>query len=418
MLTRENVKAIRSQFPSLVREQDGLPVIYFDGPAGSQVPQRVADRISHCLIHHSANRSGKFSTSREVDQIMDTAHGAAAELFGASDPKEVVFGANMTTLTLHFSRALARTWKEGDEVVVTRLDHDANVTPWVLAARDSGVNVRYIDIHPQDCTLDVEDFTQQVSERTKLVAFTCASNSVGSRTPIRTLVDFAHQRGAMVYLDATHFAPHARMKVEEWDADFVACSAYKFYGPHIGMVWAKKCWLEQIAPYKLRPSPNTIPASWMTGTQNHACIAGVTEAIDYLADLGRSLSGQASTSRSVALDHAFHHIEQYEQSLIWKLINGLSQFSQIQIAGIVDPTRSHERVPTIAFTVDGTTSAECAERLGKVGIYAWHGNYYALQLSERLGREPSGMLRLGMMHYNTPEEVDRCIESFGRLLAS
>jgi len=416
VLTSENIKVIRAQFPSLVRKQDGLPVIYFDGPAGSQVPQRVADRISHCLIHHSANRSGKFSTSREVDQIMETAHGAAADFFGASDAKEVVFGANMTTLTLHFSRALARTWSEGDEVVVTRLDHDANVTPWVLAAQDRGVVVRYVDIHPQDCTLDVEDFYRQVTERTKLVAFTCASNSVGSRTPIRSLVDFAHQRGAMVYLDATHFAPHARMKVNEWDADFVACSAYKFYGPHIGMVWAKRPWLEQIAPYKLRPSPNTVPASWMTGTQNHACIAGVTEAVDYLADLGRSISGQADISRSVALDQAFNQIEQYEQSLIWKLIDGLQQYSRIQIAGIVDPARSCDRVPTIAFTVDGMTSAEIAERLGDMGIYAWHGNYYALQLSERLGREPTGMLRLGMMHYNTHQEVERCVESIGRLL--
>ncbi|MEY4565464.1 MAG: putative cysteine desulfurase, partial [Planctomycetota bacterium] len=356
MLTSENIKVIRAQFPSLMREQDGLPVIYFDGPAGSQVPKRVADRISHCLVHHSANRSGKFSTSREVDQIMEAAHGAAADFFGASDAREVVFGANMTTLTMHFSRTLARTWNEGDEVVVTRLDHDANVTPWVLAAQDRGVVVRYIDIHPQDCTLDVEDFQRQVNERTKLIAFTCASNSVGSLTPIRKLVDLAHQRGAMVYLDATHFAPHARMKVNEWDADFVACSAYKFYGPHIGMVWAKRLWLEQIAPYKLRPSPNTVPASWMTGTQNHACIAGVTEAIDYLADLGRSLSGQMDASRSVALDHAFKHIEQYEQSLIWKLIGGLRQYSQIQIAGIVDPVRGHDRVPTIAFTVNGATS--------------------------------------------------------------
>ncbi len=416
MFSGDLLLRIRNEFPSLQRKQAGRDVIYFDGPAGSQVPEKVAKRISHCLIHHSANRSGKFSTSREVDGLMESAHRAAADFFGSSDPCEVVFGANMTTMTLHFSRSLARTWKAGDQIVVTRLDHDANVTPWVLAAQDRGVEVRYVDINPSDCTLSLDDFQKQLSRNTKLVAFTCASNSVGSLTPIKHLVELAHGYGALVYLDATHYAPHARMKFNEWDADFVACSAYKFYGPHIGMVCAKRKWLEGIAPYKLRPSPNTVPANWMTGTQNHACIAGVTESIDYIADLGRISHGGSPLSRSDALDRAFSGIEAHEQALIWRLIDGLQSNKRIKIFGITDQLRSTERVPTIAFAAEGWTSADLATKLGEMGIYAWHGNYYALQLSERLGHEPQGMLRLGIMHYNTETEVDRCLENLAAIV--
>ena len=410
MFNDNQLNAVRSHFPALRRKQDGRDVVYFDGPAGSQVPQRVADRISHCLIQHSANRSGKFATSREVEQLMAEAHQAAADFFGASDPREIVFGANMTTLTFHFSRSLAQLWQPGDEIVVTRLDHDANVTPWVMAARDRNVQVRYVDVNLADCTLDVDHFAAQLNARTKLVAFTCASNSVGSKTPIQQLISLAQQHGAMTYLDATHYAPHERIAVDQWGADFVACSAYKFYGPHIGMVWGKSKWLGEVRPYKLRPSPEAYPASWMTGTQNHACIAGVTEAIEYLADVGRLVASDDQLSRTRALDVAYQAIRQHEQALIWRLIEGLRSIDRVQLRGIVDPSRHDQRVPTIGFVMDGIPSAELAQRLGDRGIYTWHGNYYALQLSEQLKQEPAGMLRIGMMHYNSLSEVDRTLD--------
>lgn len=416
MFNTEQLSQIRTNFPSLGRQQSGEQVVYFDGPAGSQVPQRVASRIADAMIQHSANRSGKFATSREVDELMAEAHAAGADFFGASDSREVVFGANMTTMTLHFSRSLSQLWQPGDEIMVTRLDHDANVTPWVLAARDRQVNVRYVDVNLADCTLNEDHFASLLSPKTRLVAFTCAANSVGSKTPIRKLVQLAQQAGAMTYLDATHFAPHERISVENWGADFVACSAYKFYGPHIGMVWGRKKWLEQIRPYKLRPSPDAYPASWMTGTQNHPCIAGVTEAIDYIADIGRLIKNNAELTRAQALDAAYEHIRAHEQDLIWQLICGLQKLPGIKIYGITDLQRNSQRVPTIAFTVPGFTSAELAQRLGDEGIFAWHGNYYALQLSEQLQAEPAGMLRLGMMHYNTSAEVERCLETIATII--
>lgn len=417
MFNQEQLIRIRSRFPSLSRQQSGRDVIYFDGPAGSQVPQRVAMRIADALLQHSANRSGKFTTSREVDQLMAEAHAAAADFFGASDPREIVFGANMTTMTLHFSRSLSQAWNVGDEIVVTRLDHDANVTPWVLAARDRHANIRYVDVNLADCTLDENHFANQLSSKTKLVAFTCASNSIGSKTEIKRLVHQAQQVGAMTYLDATHYAPHERLSVQDWGADFVACSAYKFYGPHIGMVWARKKWLEEIRPYKLRPSPDTYPASWMTGTQNHPCIAGVTEAIEYLADIGREFRGDKQLNRPAALDVAYENIRSHEQKLIWQLIEGLQSIRGIHVQGIVDRNRQDQRVPTLAFHADRFTSAELAERLGEAGVYAWHGNYYALQLSEQLKMEPAGMLRLGIMHYNTASEVERCLETLATIMS-
>jgi cysteine desulfurase family protein (TIGR01976 family) len=416
VFTDEQLLQIRTNFPSLTRQQSGKPVVYFDGPAGSQVPQRVVNRIANSILHHSANRSGKFATSREVDHSMAEAHSAGADFFGASDPREIVFGANMTTMTLHFSRSLSQLWQPGDEIVVSRLDHDANVTPWVLAARDRNVTVRYVDVNLSDCTLNEIHFAAQLNPKTRLVAFTCASNSIGSKTAIKKLVNQARQVGAMTYLDATHYAPHERISVQDWGADFVACSAYKFYGPHIGMIWGRKKWLDEIRPYKLRPSPDAYPASWMTGTQNHPCIAGVTEAIEYIADIGRTLQGDQQLARSAALDAAYEHIRAYEQGLIWQLLDGLQQIPGINVYGITDRNRNSERVPTLAFTAAGFTSAELAQRLGDEGIYAWHGNYYALQLSEQLQMEPAGMLRLGIMHYNTSTEVQRCLDTIATIM--
>jgi len=403
-----DVDRVRSLFPSLKRLEGGKPLVYLDGPAGSQVPQSVADRISHGLIHHSANRSGEFITSREVDAIMAEAHQAGADWFCVPDPRSIAFGPNMTSLTLQLSRALSRTWKPGDEVLVSSLDHDANFTPWVLAARDAGATVRTIAIDPSDVTLCMDSLQKQLSTKTRLVALTAASNAVGSLTDIRQIAQMAHAVGAEVFVDAVHYAPHRRMDIAAWDCDYVVCSAYKFYGPHIGLLYGRPERMQSLVPYKLRPSPDSIPGRWMTGTQNHACIAGVTAAIDYIADLAGP-TGETE-SRRERLDAAFDAIERYETELIASLLAGLQSLPGVRVYGIVDPSKLHLRAPTVSFTVTGSDSHAVATMLGQHGICAWHGNYYALPLTTALGVEPAGMVRLGCMHYNTQEEIQRTLD--------
>jgi cysteine desulfurase family protein (TIGR01976 family) len=399
----------RQQFPSLQRELQGRPVVYLDGPAGTQVPQRVMQAMVQYLSRHNANHGGRFATSRESDALLDAAHQAAADLLGADDPGCVFFGPNMTTLTMAFSRALSQTWRPGDEVLVTRLDHDANVTPWVLAARDRGAIVRFVEIHREDCTLDLEDLRSKLGDRTRLVAVGCASNSVGTVNPVAEICRWARDAGALTFLDAVHYAPHAAIDVAAWGADFVACSAYKFFGPHVGLMWGRRDLLESLPAYKVRPAPDDLPGKWMTGTQNHEGIAGVLAAIDYLADLGRDAAGQPKLDRRSALLEAFAAIGRYERQLGQRLLAGLKQIPELRIWGITDEDRCAERLPTISVTHRHLRAAELAEQLGRAGIFAWAGNYYALQLTETLGLEPDGMVRLGLVHYNTAEEVDRTL---------
>jgi len=413
--TEELVVACRRQFPALSRRVGEHAAVYFDGPAGTQVPQRVIEAISDYLAHHNANHGGVFHSSRESDVVLDRAHQAAADLLGASDPDEVYFGANMTSLTFALSRALAQNWKQGDEIIVTRLDHDANVTPWVLAAKDAGAEVKYVDIDPADCTLNQSDFRAKLSDRTKLVAIGCASNSVGSINPLAEMTKLAQEQGALVFADAVHYAPHARIDVQAWGVDFLACSAYKFFGPHVGILWGKRSLLESVTPYKLRPAPNNLPGRWMTGTQNHECIAGVLAAIDYLADIGRILANDDSLSRPAALDGAMQGIREYEQELVTELVAQLEQIADIKVWGITDASRFDERLPTVSITHARRTPEEIAIALDEQGIFVWHGNYYALQLTETLGLEPDGMVRIGLTHYNTPEEVKRLISALRHL---
>jgi len=413
-LTGSHVAALRRQFPGLSRRVGDRPAVFLDGPAGSQAPQRVIDAVGHVLAHSNANHDGPFATSRECDAMLEEAHRAAAELLGGDDPDCVAFGPNMTTLTLALSRALARTWQPGDEVLLTRLEHDANFTPWVLAAGDAGATVRYVGIRRDDCTLDLDDLRNKLNERTRLVAVGAASNAVGTINPVSEVARAAHAVGAELFVDAVHYAPHALVDVAAWDCDYLACSAYKFFGPHVGLLWGRRELLERLAPYKLRPAPDELPGRWMTGTQNHEGIAGTLAAIDYLADLGRQLQ-PAAAGRRQALAAAFAGIVPYEQMLVARLIAGLQQIGDVRVWGIVDPARSAERVPTVAFTHRRLTSQQIAEILGERGIFCWPGNYYALPLTEALGLEPDGAVRLGLLHYNTTEEVDRAIEEIGRL---
>jgi cysteine desulfurase family protein (TIGR01976 family) len=408
-----DVAACRRQFPALAREFDGQPAVYFDGPAGSQTPRRVIDAMVRYMTERNANHGGLFPTSRESDAMLDDARAAAADLLGAKNPREIVFGANMTTLTFAISRALARTWQAGDEIVVTRLDHDANFTPWVLAARDAGATVRYVDVRAEDCTLDLDDLKAKLSPRTRLVAVGCASNAVGTVNPVAQITSLAHKVGAQVFLDAVHYAPHRLMDVAGWGCDFLACSAYKFFGPHVGVLWGREQLLASLPAYKVRPASDEVPDRWMTGTQNHEGIAGTLAAIEYLAELG----GGATTgaSRRHALIAAFAKINAHENQLAERMLTGLAGLPEIRVWGITNPERLADRVPTFGVRHARLTAAEIAERLGRQGIFVWHGNFYAQPLTEALGLEPAGLVRIGMLHYNTSEEIDRLLAALANL---
>lgn len=409
-----DVQYCRRQFPALTREVHGRPAVFFDGPAGSQVPNGVAAAISHYLLHTNANHGGAFTTARESDALLHEAHRAVADLLGTPDADLTAFGANMTTLTFALSRSLARTWKPGDEVIVTRLDHDANVTPWVLAARDAGATVRYIGLRPGEQTLDLDEYRNLLSPRTRLVAVGCASNALGTINPVHGMIEQAHAAGALVFLDAVHYAPHALLDVTGWDCDFLACSAYKFFGPHVGILYGKRGQLEALAPYKLRPAADKLPDRWMTGTQSHEGIAGVLAAVEYLADLGRTMAPHVANRRS-ALAAAFEVIGLYERELAELLLDGLAELRGVKVHGITSVARLGERVPTISFTHVQHTARAVAEHLDRRGIFAWHGNFYALELTEALGLEPEGMVRVGLLHYNTREEVQRLLAALAEL---
>jgi cysteine desulfurase family protein (TIGR01976 family) len=389
----------------------GQAVVYLDGPAGTQVPQRVIQAVSDYFSRCNANHGGLFATSRESDELLWSCYEAAADLLGSDDPATIAFGPNMSTLTLALSRALARTWKRGDEIIVTQLDHDANVTPWVLAAKDAGAVVHMVKIRRADCTLDLDELRSLLSRRTRLVAVGCASNGVGTINPVKEICQWARDVGAFTFLDAVHYAPHALIDVQSMGCDFLVCSAYKFFGPHVGIQWGRREVLESLTAYKLRAAPNELPGKWMTGTQVHECIAGVRAAIDYLADLGRMLKQDQQLDTRRALVAAYQAIRDYETELTLKLLAGLSEMPAIRVWGITDPARIDERLPTVAITHREQSSRQVAEYLGGRGIFAWHGNYYAINLTEALELEPEGMVRLGLVHYNTPAEVERLLQT-------
>jgi cysteine desulfurase family protein (TIGR01976 family) len=407
----EVLELCRRQFPALSRRVGDRLAAFFDGPGGTQVPQRVIDAVSHYLAHTNANHGGHFATSIESDRLLEAAHAGLADLLGIDDPRTVVFGQNMTSLTLALSRSLARGWKAGDEIVLTRLDHDANVTPWILAARDAGAVVRFAGIRSEDCTLDLDELRHLINERTRLVAVGCASNATGGINPVRDICGWAHAVGAQVFLDAVHYAPHGLIDVQAWGCDFLACSAYKFFGPHVGILWGRRDLLERLDAYKVRPAPSELPGKWMTGTQSHEALAGALAAVEYLADLGRLLAGNDMLSRRAALREMYREVGIYERELVRRLVAGLADIPAIQVYGITDPARFDERFATVSFTHERFTSAEMAQRLGRQGLFAWHGNYYALNLTESLDLEPEGMLRIGMVHYNSFAEVERLIEA-------
>ena len=399
-----DIAAVRSKFPALRRVHQNRPAAYFDGAAGSQVPQSVIDAVADILAHHNANRGSAIPTSREADERIEGAHQALADFLGAANPAEIVFGQNMTSLTFALSRSLARTWKPGDEIIVTRLDHDANVTPWTLAARDAGAIVHTVEFR-DDCTLDLELLDSQLNSRTRLVAVGYASNAVGTVNPVADICRRAKAAGAMTFVDAVHYAPHGRINAESIGCDFLACSPYKFFGPHLGVMYGRLEHLEQLKAYKLRPAPSEPPVKWMTGTQSHESIWGAAAAVEYLA----SLSSDQNGSRRQRLDGAFERIQAYERTIGDYLLVGLRELKKFKLWGISDSTRWKERVPTFSVTHESLSPAALCDRLLARGLFAWAGNHYALSFCQRCNLEPGGTLRLSLLHYNTQEEVDRLL---------
>ena len=433
-----DLTSIRSQFPALAQTVNGHPAAFLDGPGGTQVPQRVIDAISNYLRRDNANTGGAYTTSRNTDAMLAEARAAMADfLHCAAD--EIVFGPNMTTLTYAMSRSIGRDLGLGDEILVTRLDHDANVSPW-LALEEKGVTVRWAEIHEEDCTLDLDDLASKINDRTRLVAVGYASNAVGTINPIKKIVSLAHAAGALAYVDAVHYGPHGLIDVAALDCDFLVCSTYKFFGPHMGVLFGKREHLQRFHPYKVRPLTDAVPNRWEWGTLNHECIAGITACVDYLADLGRrSLTNagtaalgcgpssqarpSATSDRRAAIIAAFEAIHNYEHELMNRLIIGLQQIPKVKIYGITDSSRFSERCPTLALRVVDQTADQTplalATKLGDQGFFTWDGNYYALNLTERLDVEKSGgFLRIGLVHYNAIEEVDRLLTALRQILTS
>ena len=411
---------IRSQFPSLDR-----PAIFFDNPGGTQIARSSAERIQRYLLECNANHEGAFATSRQSDAILDEAHAAMADFLNAARPEEIIFGANMTTLTLHISRSLARQLKPGDEIVVTRLDHDANISPWLLVAEDRGCKVTWIDFDPQDCTLKLDEFEQALERKPRIVAFGYASNAVGTINPVRKITEMAHAAGALVYVDAVQYAPHGPIDVQALGVDFLVCSSYKFFGPHAGILYGRYELLEQLKAYKVRPAPNSLPGKFETGTQNHEGIAGVLGALEYFEWLGKTFgAGQEEglrergySGRRLELKKGLTALRAYEFELSRALLATLGQVPGLHLYGLAEPRKLDQRVPTFSFTLEGKQPRAVAEALAEAGIYVWDGNYYALAVTERLGVEASGgMVRVGAVHYNTLEEVARLGEVLKSIL--
>jgi len=412
--TALDLTRVRAQFPSLSQTVAGQPAVFLDGPGGTQVPQRVIDAISDYLKSSNANTCGAYATSQRTNAVIADARAAMADFFG-SGPDEVVFGPNMTTLTFAISRSIGRELGPGDEILLTHLDHDANVSPW-RALEERGVTIRFVDINEDDCTLNLADLEQKVCTRTRVVAVGYASNAVGTINDVKEIVRMAHKKGALAYIDAVHYAPHGPIDVRALDCDFLVCSSYKFFGPHMGILYGKREHLQRLQPYKVRANTNAVPNRWEWGTLNHECIAGITACVDYLADLGRQVEPSASTRRA-ALLAAYGAIQQYERGLAETLIGGLLTIPGLKFYGISDVAKMERRCPTVAVRVAGQSPLQLATKLGKRGFFTWDGNYYALNLSERLDVEKDGgFLRIGLAHYNTAEEVQRFLAALREIV--
>jgi cysteine desulfurase family protein (TIGR01976 family) len=394
-----SIDEMRRCFPALARAYNGYPVAYFDGPGGTQVPRKVVEAMNDYLYHHNANTHWAYPTSEETDAIIDSARSVLADFLNA-EPTEIVFGANMTTLTFHLARALGRDYKRNDEILVTELEHHANIAPWRALEKERGVKVRMAKMIPKTGELDWDDFSRKLGKRTKLVAIGAASNALGTINDVRCAAEMAHSLGAKIFVDAVHYAPHGLIDVRDWDCDFLACSAYKFYGPHIGILYGRQHLLSSLDFPKLLPAPDSAPERAETGTQNHEGIAGGAAAVDFLASLG------SGGTRRERLRAAFQRLHERGDALFTRLWNGLREMVRVRLYG---PPPGTPRTPTIAFTVNGVPSIDVAKKLAQRGVFLSHGDFYAVTVIERLGQIADGVVRAGCACYTTSQEVDRLL---------
>jgi cysteine desulfurase family protein (TIGR01976 family) len=399
-----HVADIRSYFPALRRRHDGGPrtVAYFDGPGGTQVPRQVVDRMSDYLLHHNANTHWAFATSIETDELLHEARVAAADFLNGA-PDEIVFGANMTTLTFHLARALGRAWRDGDEIVITELDHHANIAPWTELARERALVVRTARMLPETGELDWDDIADRITPRCRLLAIGAASNALGTITDVRRAADMAHAVGAQVFVDAVHYAPHELVDVHALGCDFLTCSAYKFYGPHIGVLWVRRDLVDGIDVPKLVPAADRGPERLETGTLNHEGIVGTTAAINFLA----GVAGRPGAPRRQQLAASFALLHEQGMARLKQLWDGLGAVPGVRQWG---PPPERPRTPTVAFTLDGVPSGKVAARLAAAGVYVSHGDFYARTVVERLGLMPDGLVRAGCACYTSEDDVARLID--------
>ena len=408
---------IRAQFPALAGE-----AIFLDNPAGTQVPKQVLKRIHQYLVEMNANVHGAFATSRESDALIDEARSACADFYNAPRPEEIVFGPNMTSLTFNFSRSLARWLAPGDEIVVTHLDHDANITPWTMVADDIGCTVRWVDFDVENGTLRLDSLEAALAHKPKLVAVGYASNALGTINQVKQITQMAHDAGALVFIDAVQYAPHGPIDVQDLGCDFLVSSAYKFFSTHVGVLYGRYELLDQLKAYKVRPADDLPPDKFETGTKNHEGIAGVLGALEYLEWIGENFGHAYAEKyqdryqgRALRLKQAMAAIRAYEFEISRALIETLQGIPGLRLYGLDDPRELESRVPTFAFTMEGYSPRQIAEKLGLAQIYVWDGNYYALAVTERLGLEAhGGMVRVGPVHYNTVDEIKR----LGEVLAA
>lgn len=407
---------VRTKFPALSFKDKGRRRIYLDNPAGTQVPKAVADAVARCLIETNANLGGYFATTVAAQQVVDDAHQSVADFLGAVTPEEIIIGANMTTLTYHMSRSIGRDWAAGDEIVLTRMDHEGNVSPWLQLAEDRGVTVRFVAFDEGSWQVEPDALKAVLTDRTRLVALNYASNLTGSINDVKALVALAKSAGALTFVDAVQFAPHGAVDVRDLGCDFLACSAYKFFGPHLGVLWGRRDVIDALQPYKCRCSSNALPERFETGTPQIELLAGLSATIGYFEALGATAASRGSRRDKIV--SAFEKSIEYETPLAFRLIDGLKDISGLRIHGITDPRRAANRVPTVSFTIDGIAPGSIAQELADQNIFIWSGHNYAWEIVHQLGiPADQGVVRIGIAHYNTAHEIDETLEAVHRAVA-
>jgi cysteine desulfurase family protein (TIGR01976 family) len=407
-----NVTDVRDQFPSLHQQVDGVTPIFFDNPAGTQVPQRVISAVSDYYLHKNSNQGAAYARSQATDAMVYEARALMADMLHADRPEEIVFGPNMTTLNFNLSRAIAQTLPDDAEIVLTKMDHDANIAPWLTIARDHDWTVKWVELNTEDGTLDMASFEDALSEKTRLVAAVHASNALGTINPVAQMAEMAHQVGALFVMDAVQSAPHLSIDVHQLGCDVVLCSAYKFFGPHIGVMWGRYDLLESLPAYKVRPAKDVTPYRWESGTPSFETIAGTAEAARYLASFGDDTPHADYTGRALHFHNAFTTLQAYENQLSAQLLTGLTALPHVTVAGITATDRVHQRVATVSFMVDGMTPLDVATQMWEQHrIQVWKGNYYAVEVMNAYDQSEQGMVRVGAVHYNTAAEIDRFLNA-------